>query len=343
MLTHYNIVANIYQNQAMFFPLSMNLYNEGIGETTIGILPFFHSFGLSCVLCLQLVMGCTIVTLQRFQPELFLETIQKYKISGLTIVPPMVLLIAKDPRVKKYDLSSIKVTFCGAAPLSAELISEYKAAAPGLIVQGYGMTESSPSTIGPLFGHHVDIGSAGYLLPNTELKVVDRETGEEISEPDKRGELLFRGPQIMKGYYNNRESTAATIDREGWLHSGDIGYYNKEGNIFIVDRIKELIKYKGFQVAPAELEAILLGHSAISDAAVIGIPDDDAGELPRAYVVLKQGQDINVQDIHRYFKENAAGYKQLRGGIIFTKQIPKSASGKILRRQLKEMVLQSRL
>ena len=249
----------------------------------------------------------------------------------------MVVALAKHPIVDNYDLSSLRWILSGAAPLSAELAIECGDRLGCEVVQGYGMTELSPVSHATPSGKFKP-GSVGVTVPNTEVHIVDPLTQSPLGV-DEDGEVWVRGPQVMKGYLNNESATKNTIDDDGWLHTGDIGHIDADGHLFIVDRLKELIKYKGFQVPPAELEALLLTHPQIADAAVIGIPDDEAGEIPAAYVVLKPGQDATAADIQGFVAEKVANYKQVRK-LTFIDAIPKSASGKILRRVLRDQAKQ---
>jgi 4-coumarate--CoA ligase len=269
----------------------------------------------------------------RFDLEQFLQLHQDHGITRTFVAPPIAVALAKHPIVDQYDLSALKQVFSGAAPLSAELALETGARLDCEVVQGYGMTELSPvSHLTPPGGYKP--GSVGVTAPNTELRIVDPESGESLGY-GADGEVWVRGPQVMAGYLNNPEATAATIDADGWLHTGDIGHVDEDGHLYIVDRLKELIKYKGFQVAPAELEAVLLTHPAVADAAVIGKPDDVAGEIPIAFVVLKEGQRATGEEISAFVAEHVATYKQL-GGVRLIDAVPKSASGKILRRVLRD-------
>jgi acyl-CoA synthetase (AMP-forming)/AMP-acid ligase II len=248
-------------------------------------------------------------------------------------VPPIVLALAKHPAVQKFDLGRLRVVFSGAAPLSAELATAASARLRCPVLQGYGLTETSPVThVGPAEPERRRPGSAGVPIPSTESKVADLETGAALP-PGKEGEICIRGPQVMKGYLGRPEATAAMIDAEGWLHTGDVGTADEQGYFYVVDRVKELIKYKGCQVAPAELEALLLTHPAIADAAVIPKPDAEAGEVPKAFVVLKG--EATPEAILAFVAERVAPHKKLRA-LEVVEQIPKSASGKILRRVLVE-------
>jgi acyl-CoA synthetase (AMP-forming)/AMP-acid ligase II len=248
-------------------------------------------------------------------------------------VPPVVLALAKHPLVDEYDLSSIVQIFSGAAPLGAELAAEASKRVGCEVVQGYGMTELSPVSHCTVEGDFRP-GTSGVTVPNTESRIVDPATGED-QDIGGEGELLVRGPQVMKGYLNNEEATRITIDDDGWLHTGDVAIVDEHHHVSIVDRVKELIKYKGFQVPPAELEALLIAHPKIADVAVVGVPDDEAGEIPKAFVVTAAGQEITVDEIQSYVSEHVASYKQVRI-VEFTDAIPKSPSGKILRRMLRD-------
>ena len=325
MLTHYNLIANLRQMDGLDY-----FHRD---DTLLCVLPLFHIYGLVVVLNMGLHLGATIVTLPRFDLEQFLDLIQKYRVTLSHIVPPIVLQLAKNPIIEKYDLSSLKIIFSGAAPLGEELSRACIQRIGCSIRQGYGMTETSPVThSSPADPAQMKHGSVGPPAPSTECKLIDPATGAELG-PNQEGELCVRGPQIMKGYLNNPEATANTIDDDRWLHTGDIGFADDDGHFYIVDRVKELIKYKGFQVAPAELEAILLVHPAIADAAVIPCRDDEAGEVPKAFVVLKG--KATAEAIMDFVAERVAPHKKIRF-VEFIEQIPKSAAGKILRRVLVE-------
>jgi acyl-CoA synthetase (AMP-forming)/AMP-acid ligase II len=278
-----------------------------------------------------LYQGATIVMLQRFELEPFLQTLQDYAVTLTHVVPPIILALSKNPVVANYDLSKLKTIFSGAAPLDEHLTRACMQRLNCEIRQGYGMTETSPVThSSPADPAQVKFGSVGLAAPNTECKIIDLETGESLG-PNKEGEVCVRGPQIMMGYLNRPEATAATIDPDGWLHTGDIGYVDDDGHFYIVDRAKELIKYKGFQVPPAELEALLLMHPCVADAAVIPYPDDEAGEVPKAFVVLKG--EVPAEELMNFVAGRVAPHKKIRK-LEFIEKIPKSPSGKILRRLL---------
>jgi acyl-CoA synthetase (AMP-forming)/AMP-acid ligase II len=247
------------------------------------------------------------------------------------LVPPIMLALAKHPLVDKYDLSKLRFITSGAAPLSAELEAAVADRLGCYVAQGYGMTEASPVlTASPDDDDRIKHGSAGQCLPGTTLQVIDAETGE-VAGPGTVGELVFKGPQVMRGYLNKPEETAAMLTEDGWLHTGDLGYADEDGFVFVVDRVKELIKYKGMQVAPAELEAVLLSHPKVTDAAVIRVADEEAGEVPKAFVV--QAAEVSADELKDYVAERVAPYKRIRH-LEFIDAIPKAASGKILRRVL---------
>src|SRR6266705_1474666 len=279
MLTHRNLIANMRQMDGLDYFCQ--------DDILLCVLPLFHIYGLVVVLNMGLHLGATIVMMPRFDLEQFLGLIEKYRVTLSHVVPPIVLQLARNPLIETRDLSSLKTIFSGAAPLGPELSRECMQRIGCSIRQGYGMTETSPVThSSPADPSKMKLGSVGPPAPNTECKLVDPATGAELG-PNHEGEVCVRGPQNMKGYMNNPEATARTIDQNGWLHTGDIGYADEDGHFYIVDRVKELIKYKGFQVAPAELEAVLLTHPAVADEAEIPCANDEAGEVPKAFVVLK--------------------------------------------------------
>jgi len=331
MLTHHNLVANLCQCEGM-----RNFEGFAENDITIAFLPFFHIYGMVVIMMLGLAGGGTILVMPRFDLQEFLGFIQKYRVTILPLVPPVVLGLVKHPAVAQFDLSSVRLVFSGAAPLGEDMARELGRKLGCPVVQGYGMTEASPVThLSPTRNAPMKPGSAGCVVPNTEVRISDIETGEEVPQ-GKDGELWIRGPQIMKGYLNQPGETDACLDREGWYHTGDVGYVDGDGFFFIVDRTKELIKYKGLQVAPAELEALLVTHPAILDAAVVRKADEEAGEVPKAFIVLKPDEAsraTKAEAIMGWVAERVAPHKRIRH-LEFIDQIPKSASGKILRRLL---------
>jgi 4-coumarate--CoA ligase len=303
-------------------------------ETDVTLLPFYHIYGIGALMN-TLCSGKTAVILSHFDPDVFFRSLEKYKVKMLMLVPPILVALAKHPLAQKYNLSSIEVCISGAAPAGKDLIEEVQRKHPNIkrIVQGYGMTECSMASHLPDY-KQFRIGSCGKIAALGEMKILDVESRKELGI-NETGEVLLRSPTVMLGYLGRPQATAETIDDDGWLHTGDIGYINDEGDLFIVERLKELIKVKGLQVPPAELEDLLLSHPQIRDAAVIGIPDAAAGEVPKAYVV-RATEDLTEQQVMEYVKERVAHYKQLKGGVEFINEIPKSAAGKILRRFLRD-------
>jgi 4-coumarate--CoA ligase len=324
ILSHDNLTANIAQLQHVL------TFEES--DVAFAVLPFFHIYGMQVLMNGLLANGIPIVTMPRFDLEEALQIVEKHKITWFFAVPPIVLALAKHPLIDAYDTSSIRVVFSGAAPLSGEVAQEAAARLGCDVIQGYGMTELSPVSHATIVGEGKP-GSSGITVSNTECRIVD-DDGKDLGIDDD-GELLVRGPQVMKGYFGVPEATAATIDADGWLHTGDVAHFDSDGHIYIVDRVKELIKYKGFQVPPAELEGLLLTHPAVADSAVIGIPDDEAGELPKAFIVLKPGAEASAEDIQQFVGHQVAHFKAIRL-VEFIDEIPKSASGKILRRELRD-------
>jgi acyl-CoA synthetase (AMP-forming)/AMP-acid ligase II len=323
-LTHRNLVANVLQIGAQL--------EVGEDEVLIGVLPFFHIYGLTVVLSLALSRGATIVTMPRWDLDGFLDLVERQRVTRAMLEPPIILALARDPRVAGRDLSSLRIIKSGAAPLDAGLARAAAERSGAVIVQGYGMTEASPVT-------HVtadrdgmrDPGSIGPLVPNTQARLVDLGSGTDVAVGEP-GELWVRGPQVMRGYLNDPAATAATVDADGWLHTGDVARADEAGWFTIVDRVKELIKVRGHAVAPAELEALLIGHPAVLDAAVVGMPDEEAGERPRAFVTLRQA--MRADELREWVAERVAPYKRL-AEVTVVDAIPRSASGKILRRDLR--------
>ncbi|MGR6971134.1 4-coumarate--CoA ligase family protein [Streptomyces cynarae] len=332
MLTHRQIATNLAQIRP--------LIGTGPGERILAVLPFFHIYGMTALMNAPLRQGATVVVLPRFDLDTFLAAIQDHRITGLYVAPPIVLALAKHPVVTQYDLSSLKYIISAAAPLDAGLAAAC-AQRLGLppIGQGYGMTELSPCThVVPLDAHDAPPGTVGKLVAGTEMRILSLDDPDKDLGVGQAGEIAIRGPQVMKGYLGRPEATDAMIDRDGWLHTGDVGYVDADGWLFVVDRVKELIKYKGFQVAPAELEALLLTHPRIADAAVIGVYNDDHNEVPHAFVVRRAGaDDLSEGEVMMYVAERVAPYKRVRN-VTFIDGVPRAASGKILRRQLRERI-----
>ncbi|WP_448221963.1 4-coumarate--CoA ligase family protein [Gordonia iterans] len=338
MLTHRNLVANVAQIE----PLN----GMTPDDVVLAVLPFFHIYGMTVLLNAALKARAALFVMPRFDMVEFLEGMQKHKITYAFIAPPVAVALAKHPIVDKYDLSSVHTMLSGAAPLDAELGHAVAKRLNLRMLQGYGMSELSPvSHIIPFDGGEqtrgvlAPLSSVGWAVPNTENRLVDPATGEDIDIPaegvSEPGELWVKGPNVMAGYLNNDKATAETIDADGFLHTGDMATVDSTGCITIVDRLKELIKYKGYQVPPAELEALLLTHPQVADVAVVGALDDEGEEVPKAFVVVQEGQELTAEQVMEFTAERVAPYKKVRQ-VEFIAQIPKSASGKILRKDLRK-------
>jgi acyl-CoA synthetase (AMP-forming)/AMP-acid ligase II len=307
------------------------------GDRILAVLPFFHIYGLTALMNAPLRQGATVVVLPRFELDTFLGAVQEHRITALYVAPPIVLALAKHPAVAEYDLSSLRYIICSAAPLDAALAAACSARL-GLppVGQAYGMTELSPGThIVPLSAENPPPGTVGKLVAGTEMRIVSLDDPDKDLGVGEAGEIVVRGPQVMKGYLGRPDATAAMIDPDGWLHTGDVGHVDADGWLFVVDRVKELIKYKGFQVAPAELEALLLTHPGIADAAVIGSYNEDNNEVPHAFVVRQpSAADLSEGEVMMYVAERVAPYKRVRL-VTFIDTVPRAVSGKILRRELR--------
>jgi acyl-CoA synthetase (AMP-forming)/AMP-acid ligase II len=325
MLSHYNLTSNIRQLMAT------QLSSED--AVVLAFLPFFHIYGLVVELNACLAMGSTCLVMPRFDPDKLLSWIEQHRVTDLFVVPPALLGLSHHPKLEQHDLSSLNFILSGAAPLPLEVadLAEKRFNTP--VIQGYGMTETSPLTNTSPLGA-AKRGSVGPRVSDTEEKMVDPETLQELPVGEV-GELLIRGPQVMLGYWKSPEATSATLLDDGWLRSGDISRIDDDGYLYIVDRAKEMIKFRGYQVAPAELEGVVMEHPSVLDAAVIPKPDFEAGEVPKAFVVLKPGEELSAAALQNFVEERVAPYKKLRD-VEFTDAIPKTASGKILRRDLIE-------
>lgn len=330
-LSHQQLVCNLRQIEGM------NLVRRE--DVMLGMLPFFHIYGLTVLCNSALYMRAKIIIMPKFDLEAFLQAHVDYKITFTPIAPPVAVALAKHPIVDNYDLSSMRAIFSGAATLDEELAVAVQNRLGVPVEQGYGMTETSPlacANVDP----SINRGSIGIAAPNTETKLVDVETGEEIPVPESgmsaAGELWVRGPQNMLGYHNRPEETASTLVGDGWLATGDMATQNEHGHLFIVDRLKELIKYKGYQVPPAELEAVLLTHPSIADSAVIGVRrEEDGEEVPKAFVVVRPDATLTAEEVMDFVAAKVEPYKKVRM-VEFIDQVPKSATGKILRRELRD-------
>jgi acyl-CoA synthetase (AMP-forming)/AMP-acid ligase II len=330
VLTHANLVTTVRQLRRMLRVTER--------DTTLAVVPFFHIMGFMVNLALPLASGATVVTVPRFDLEQFLTLIQRHRATFLAVPPPIMAALARHPMVDAYDLSSLELVISGGAPLGADLQRAVATRIPNAAVgQGWGMTEATVGASGPDRELGTVPGSVGQVMPNTELRVVDTQTGRDLGAGE-RGELWVKGPQTMIGYLNRPDATADTIGADGWLRTGDLGYVDQDGSVFIVDRLKELIKVSAYQVAPAELEALLLTHPAVADAAVIPRPDASHGEIPVAVVVCRG--EIDGEDLMAWVAERVAPHKQVRA-VRFADAIPKTPSGKVLRRILVEQERQT--
>jgi acyl-CoA synthetase (AMP-forming)/AMP-acid ligase II len=336
-LSHRNLIANLAQIEDHLL---------GRDDVVMAVLPFFHIYGMTVLLNLALRKRATLVTMPRFDLTAFLQALAEYRVSWGFIAPPIAVALAKQSLVDEYDLSELRVVFSGAAPLDGALGRALTDRLGVAVIQGYGMSELSPvSHFTPeAKAAEVSCESVGYAVPNSENILLDPATGKEIPLPEsgvsERGELCVKGPNVMLGYLDDATATDAMIDADGFLHTGDIATVDAAGVVTIVDRIKELIKYKGYQVAPAELEALLLTHPAIADAAVIGVLDEAGEEVPKAFVVRRAGIDDDGGELTReqvmdFVAGHVAPYKKIRR-VEFIDLVPKSASGKILRRELRD-------
>ncbi|KAL0266804.1 UNVERIFIED_CONTAM: hypothetical protein PYX00_009252 [Menopon gallinae] len=332
-LMHRNMVANMLQvcHAKDKFGLKPSSY-----ETVLGLLPMFHIYGITAITLTSLCSGATIITMPRFDPFVFLDLIAHRKVTTLYLVPPLILFLTNHPIVKSEYLRNVRLVINGASPIGESDMAKLHAKAQHLVLgQGYGMTETSPVVL--IFNENTSHkrGGTGIPVVSTKVKVVDIDTQQAV-KANTPGELWVKGPQVMKGYLNNPTATESTF-HDGWFKTGDLCYYDEEGVFFIEDRLKDMIKVKGFQVAPAELEELLRMHPKIEDAAVIGIGNQKKGEVPKAFVVVRHGEKATEEEIKNYVKGKVAEYKQLDGGVVFVKSIPKSPSGKILKTQLKSM------
>ena len=327
ILTHQNVVSNCIQIKIME---EVNWKQNNKRNVMLIPLPFYHIYGMNFALCSSISTGAMLVTMPSFELSKFLELIQNYGVHHMHVVPPVVLALAKHPLVAQYDLKSLKSITSGAAPLGKELQMACAKRLNCHVKQGWGMTELSP--IGAISRTDPVVpGSSGPIAPGSYAMIADPVTGE-ILPPTSEGEVLISGPQVMQGYYQNEAATKETIRPDGFLRTGDIGKFDEQGELFITDRCKELIKYKGFQVPPAELEAVIMTMESVTDAIVIPVLDEEAGEVPRAYVIRKEGSTVTEEDIKAYVASKVSPHKKLRGGVRFTDKIPRSLSGKLLRR-----------
>jgi acyl-CoA synthetase (AMP-forming)/AMP-acid ligase II len=328
MLTHTNILANVHQLIAAV--------GRKHQDVLVNVFPLYHAAGL-CILNSHLTVGATVVLTKRFDLEGWLALIEQYRGTYVLIPPPVVLAVAKSPSWDRFRLDSLQSAFCGAAPLGADLQKAFEERTGLVLRQIWGMTEATALLSSDANDRTSrKLGSCGYLAPSIDARVMDVETLQELG-PQETGELWVRGPNIMQGYWKQPDATTDTLVSDGWMRTGDIGYLDSDGCIYLVDRLKELIKYNAQQVAPAELEDIIQSHPNVLDAAVIGAPDEAAGEIPMAFVVRKDGAYLDAAELMSFVAVRVAPHKKVRA-VEFVDEIPKSPSGKILRRLLKERV-----
>jgi long-chain acyl-CoA synthetase len=329
MLTHYNLVSNAVMCAEW-------LTARTSSEVFLSVLPLFHIYGMTTSMNAAIHLAGTMVLLPRFRPREVLKTIERYKVTIFCGVPTMYAVLVSHPDTGKYDLSSIKFCISGAAPLNVETQHRFMKVTGGVLVEGYGLSECSPVThCNPLDKtlRTVKVGSIGVPWPDTEAKIVDMKTGKD-AKVGKTGELVVKGPQVMQGYWNMPEETDVVL-RDGWLYTGDVGRMDDDGYFYITDRKKNLIKYKGYSVYPRELEDVLMEHPGVKECAVIGKPEEEAGEIPKAFIVLNEGASTSGRELMDFVKERVAPYKRVRE-IEFKKELPKTLLGKALRRELRK-------
>jgi long-chain acyl-CoA synthetase len=329
MLTHSNLLSNAVMCAEW-------LTARTSSEVFLTVLPLFHIYGMTTSMNAAVYLAGAMVLLPRFNPKEVLKTIEQYKVTIFCGVPTMYSVLVAHPDVGKYDLSSIKFCISGAAPLNVDVQRRFMKVTGGVLVEGYGLSECSPVThCNPLDKsmRTVKVGSIGVPWPDTEAKIVDMKTGKD-AKVGKIGELLVKGPQVMKGYWNMPEETDVVL-RDEWLFTGDVGKMDENGYFYITDRKKDLIKYKGYSVYPRELEDVLMEHSAVKECAVVGEAEETAGEIPKAFIVLKEGASASEKELMDFVKERVASYKRIRE-IEFRKELPKTLMGKALRRELRK-------
>ncbi|RCV30425.1 hypothetical protein SETIT_6G093400v2 [Setaria italica] len=338
MLTHRSLSTSVAQQVDGDNP------NIGFhsGDVILCSLPMFHIYSLNTIMMCGLRVGAAIVVMRRFALTAMMKLVERHRITIAPLVPPIVVDVAKSGEAAAHDLSSVRMVLSGAAPMGKDIEDAFMAKLPGAVLgQGYGMTEAGPVLSMCLaFAKEpfkVKSGACGTVVRNAELKIIDPNTGKSLGR-NQPGEICIRGQQIMKGYLNNPEATKNTIDADGWLHTGDVGFVDDDDEIFIVDRLKEIIKYRGFQVAPAELEALLITHPSIADAAVVGKQvEPEIGEIPVAFVAKAQGSELSDDDVKQFVAKEVIYYKKVRE-VIFIDKIPKAPSGKILRKELRKQL-----
>ncbi|XP_045525979.1 4-coumarate:CoA ligase 1-like isoform X2 [Pieris brassicae] len=338
MLTHRNLVCSVKQ---LCRPEFMKYKGaKGTGDTTLTVPPFFHIYGFNGVLNYAQAIGSHLVSIPKFTPEDYLKALMKYRPRNLFVVPSLLVFLAGHPLVNRDHLASVESITVGGAPATESILEKFldkcgKTKDELVLLQGYGMTETSPVIlVTPYFYPHDKVGTIGQVVPSTQVKVVSLITGEAVG-PNELGEIYVRGQQVMKGYLKNEAATKETIDKDGWLHTGDVVYYDKDEYFYIVDRTKELIKVKGNQVSPTEIETIIMELPEVADVAVIGISDDKDGEVPKAFVVRKPNHQLTANQVYDIVAKKLVNYKHLKGGVEFIDEVPRNVAGKIMRKDLK--------
>ncbi|HUK84352.1 MAG TPA: long-chain fatty acid--CoA ligase [Candidatus Acidoferrum sp.] len=329
MLTHTNLVSNALAFAAWIKGTSAQ-------EKFLTALPLFHIYGMTTSLIVPISLAAKMVLMPKFEPAKALEAIQNHKVTIFCGVPTMYAALLANPELSKYDLTSIRVCISGSSPLPPHIQKQFMQITGGLLAEGYGLTEASPVThCSPVDSkmRTVKVGSIGLPLPDTDARIVDLDTGKKTLPQGKTGELEVKGPQVMKGYWHKLEETALVL-HDGWLLTGDIAYMDKDGYFYIPDRKKDLIKTKDYSIYPRELEDILYEHPMVKFCAVVGKPDPIAGEIPKAYIVLKEGAIISAEEIMAFVNNKIAAYKAIRE-VEFREELPMSSAGKVLKRQLK--------
>jgi long-chain acyl-CoA synthetase len=353
MLTHFNVVANVlqvahwnagghisYQNGILSLVRMEGDREEdrpvrfGKGRALI-VVPWFHAMGTIGYLNQPIYAGATMVVFPRFDPGQYLQAIEKYEANAIGGAPQLFIPLVNHPDFKKYDLSTIKIAASGAAPLPVSVMEQMLNSFPGVVTEAYGLTEvTMASNMNPPSREGLKMGSVGLPLADTEVKIVDPETGTKELLPGKVGEVCIKGPQVMRGYWNKPEETRHVL-RDGWVYTGDIGREDEDGYFYIVDRKKDMLIYKGYNVYPRDLEELMAKHPAVQQCAVVGKPDPEAGEIPVAFVVLKRGSPATAEELLDYCAQNVSAYKKIRQ-IIFKDQLPVSGAGKILKTELRK-------
>ncbi|MFD1018967.1 long-chain-fatty-acid--CoA ligase [Thalassobacillus hwangdonensis] len=328
MLTHMNLVANTQMSMRWLYKC------EKGREIVLGVLPFFHVYGMTAVMNLSIMMASKMVLLPKFEPTDVLKTIDKHKPTLFPGAPTIYIALLNHPDLKKYDLSSIEACISGSAPLPVEVQERFEEVTGGKLVEGYGLTETSPVTHANFVWHRRVNGSIGIPWPDTDAKIIGMDSGEEV-EVDEVGEIAVKGPQVMRGYWNKEEETAQVLSEDGWFRTGDLGYMNEEGYFYVVDRKKDMIIAGGFNIYPREVEEVLYEHEAVQEAVIVGIPDPYRGETVKAFIVKKESANVTEEELNEFCRKHLAAYKVPKI-YEFRDELPKTAVGKILRRNLVE-------